>query len=92
MMDIEKENVKKEVWFAEDVEKLLGAGMMCTIDRDTFFSLQRMHGLETLVHGVLSQTMILSLQCHQHQQVDSRKLGEHAGDEKREALHQCSTS
>ena len=34
---ITEENVKKEVWFAGDVEMPREAGMMCAIVEDTFF-------------------------------------------------------
>ena len=33
-----KENEKKKVWFAEDVKQLSEAGMICTINGNTFFS------------------------------------------------------
>ena len=32
-----KENKKKKVWFMEDVKQTLEAGMMCTINGNTFF-------------------------------------------------------
>ena len=56
-MENEKENAKKKVWFAEDVKQHSEAGMMCTIDGDTFFHSQKTHGLETLVHQFTSQMM-----------------------------------
>ena len=57
-MEKKKENVKKKVWFAENVKQPSETGMMCTINGDTFFYSQRIHGLETLVHHVTSQTII----------------------------------
>ena len=54
MMDNKEENVKNKVWFMEDVKKPMEAGMMCTIDGDTFFCSQRTHELETPVHHVTS--------------------------------------
>ena len=33
-----KESKKKKVWFAEDVKQPSEAGMMCTINGNTFFS------------------------------------------------------
>ena len=39
MTEIKKENVKKKAWFAEDIKKPMEAGMMGTIDGDTFFCL-----------------------------------------------------
>ena len=53
-MEIKKENVKKNVQFTEDVKKPMEAGMMCTINGDTFFCSQRTYGLETPVHHVTS--------------------------------------
>ena len=38
MSESKKESKKKKVWFAEDVKQPSEAGMMCTIDSDTFFS------------------------------------------------------
>ena len=38
MTENKKENVNKKAWFAEDVELPSEAGMICTIDGDTFFS------------------------------------------------------
>ena len=40
MMQIKIENEKK-TWFAKDVKQLLEAGMMCTINGDTFFSFKQ---------------------------------------------------
>ena len=37
-MENKKKNVRKTVWFTEDVKQPSEAGMMCTIDGDTFFS------------------------------------------------------
>ena len=39
-----KENAKKKVQFTEDVKHFLEAGMMYTIDGDTFFCSQRIPG------------------------------------------------
>ena len=36
-MEIKKENVKKKVRFMKDVKQPSEAGMMCTIERDTFY-------------------------------------------------------
>ena len=36
-----KENAKKKVWFTEDVKQPLEAGIMCTINSDTFFSFMK---------------------------------------------------
>ena len=36
MMNFKKEYVKKKVWFT-DVKQPSEAGMMCTVDKDTFF-------------------------------------------------------
>ena len=36
-MEIKKEDVKKKVWFTEDVKKPMEAGKICTINRDTLF-------------------------------------------------------
>ena len=45
MRESKKENVKKKkVQFAEDVKQLSEAGMMCTIDGNTFFCSQRIPG------------------------------------------------
>ena len=38
MMENKKENVKKEVWFTEDLKQPSETGMMCTINGDTCFS------------------------------------------------------
>ena len=40
-MEMKKENVKKKVWFLERVKQPSEAGMMCTIERDTFFLLTK---------------------------------------------------
>ena len=37
-MVIKKETIKKKVWFAEGIKKPMEAGMICTIDVDTFFA------------------------------------------------------
>ena len=44
MTENKKENIKKKVWFA-DVKQPAEAGMMCTIDGDTFFSIMKTPGL-----------------------------------------------
>ena len=53
-MENKKENVKKKVWFAEDVKEPAEAGMMCTIDGNTFFQSKRTHGFENPMHQVTS--------------------------------------
>ena len=55
-----KENAKKKVWFAEDVKQPSKAGMMCSIDGDTFFHLPRIPGSKTQVHHVISPMTILA--------------------------------
>ena len=55
-----KENAKKKVWFMEDVKQPSKAGMMCTIDGDTFFCSQRILGSETEVHHAISPMTILA--------------------------------
>ena len=42
-----KGNALKKVWLMEDVKQLSEACMMCTIDGDTFFCLQRIPGSVT---------------------------------------------
>ena len=37
MMEMKKENVKKKVWFMEDIKQLSEASMMCAVNVDTFF-------------------------------------------------------
>ena len=44
----------------EDVKQPSEAGMMCTIDGDTFFHSWRIPGLETQVHHAISPTIILA--------------------------------
>ena len=56
----EKESTKKKVWFTEDVKQPSEAGMMCTIDGDTFLCSQRIPGLKTQVHHAISPTTILA--------------------------------
>ena len=51
---------KKKVWFTGDVKQPSEACMMCTINGDTFFSSQRIPGLEAQVHPAISPTMILA--------------------------------
>ena len=38
LAEFKKENVKKKVWFSENVKQPSEAGMMCTINGDRFFS------------------------------------------------------
>ena len=56
MSESKKECKDKKVWFMEDTERPLEAGMMCTIDGDS----RGIHGLETQVHHAMSQKMILA--------------------------------
>ena len=37
MMESKQESIKKKVWFTEVVKQPSEAGMMCTIDGDTFY-------------------------------------------------------
>ena len=37
-MESKKGRIKKKVWFVKDVKQFSQAGMMCTIDGDTFYS------------------------------------------------------
>ena len=60
MSESKKESKKKNVWFVEDVKQPLKAGMMCTIEGDTFFHSQRIPGLETQVHHVISPMTTLA--------------------------------
>ena len=55
-----KECKNKKVWFTEDVKQPFEAGMMCTIDGDTFFYSQRIPGSDTQVHYAISPTIILA--------------------------------
>ena len=58
MKENKKENAKQKVWSMDDVKQPSEAGMMCTIDCDTFFCSQRIPGLETQVHCAISPMMI----------------------------------
>ena len=53
-----KESVKKKVLFTEDVKEPFKAGMMCTIDSDTFYSFTKIPGKETEVHHAISPMRI----------------------------------
>ena len=48
-----KQCKNKKVWFAEDVKQPLEAGLMCTIDGDTFFCSQQIPGSETQVNHAI---------------------------------------
>ena len=87
-----KLNVKKKVQFTEDIIESSEVGIMCTNDGDTFFHSQRTPGLETPMCHVTSQMKIPVFSTSSYQQVDSRKLQDHASYEERQASHQCLTS
>ena len=60
MSESKKEIEKKKVRFTENGKQPLEAGMMCTIDGDTFFCSWRIPGPETQEHHVISSTMPLA--------------------------------
>ena len=54
MLENKKEKVKKKVSFMENVKMPTEAGMLCTIDRETFHMFSKTHGLEIPVcHAIL---------------------------------------
>ena len=58
IMGSKKENVKKKVWFADDVKQPFMAGMMCTINGNMFSPSLKIPVWGTQVHHVISPKMI----------------------------------
>ena len=58
MSECKTKRIEKKVWFAEDVKQPTEAVMMCTINSDTSFCLQRIPGSEILVHHAILPTMM----------------------------------
>ena len=64
MSENEKEKVKKKVWFAENVKLPMEAGMLCTIDGDTFYLFMKSTWIGdsgTLLHIMNKNTSLFNI-------------------------------